>query len=559
MKYSIADRIIPCPKHINAKGGYSFYKNRIKVELKVPESEIMKIAYDMLDSFCTLGHIKPDFVITFRRIDEHTDPDRRLDKCKTTDQAYIIKPVLDNGVYAGLDLMAYTDIGLYYAASTLFQTIEEVNDKEVEIPFIDVADWPTVAYRGLFLGDYLKNIKNTSLLKYNALDDVYNTKNREKKNDIYIECDRYGVTVFTVLFSWGDSEDAIRKTIQQENKKNILFWISDDADENELFEETVKLIEIYRDLKKTDAELKMGIVTNFKGDKVFDKLNKLTVPEGFLVSYCDKNKTYDTNVKDIVAPSMAGYSKGVGEFGIYPLIAFDEKSFFPWTAPEFIQYRCSEFARIKANKVMGFSPFACSFNRFNIAALSEWLWNPRSRNTVDFIRAYSYREDLDFDKFENFLYYISFASWSLQRSGFIQCITEDEINLKNLKAFPRVNQMISDSYKAMKIAECLTNKSYAAEARVTYCSIGSYIYTKKLLDLISHKKYNKKKFDAYRAKLEEAAKSVYEALMEWGELMKVNEGAYETFVYDTAKAFLYLPKHIDILAGVTHESEGTAS
>jgi hypothetical protein len=47
--------------------------------------------------------------------------------------------------------------------------------------------------------------------------------------------------------------------------------------------------------------------------------------------------------------------------------------------------------------------------------------------------------------------------------------------------------------------------------------------------------------------------------MEWVELMKVNAGAYETFVYDTAKAFLHLPKHIDVLAGVTQENEGAVN
>lgn len=554
MKYKIKDRIIPCPKYISAKEGYAFFRNRTKIVLKIEETTVIKSGYDLLNSLCSEGYLNPDFVITLKRLDEYYT-DKKLERCENLDQAYIIKPVIVDKVYSGIDLMAYTDVGLYYACSTLYQAIEQISEKEIDIPYIDVTDWPSCTYRGLFLGDYIRCLDKTSFLKLNALDFVYNTKSREKEDKIYADCEKYGVTVFSAVFEWDNPKEIFERLWIKEKRNNLLFWIKDECEESDLHYEANRIIEAFIDYKKDCPELKAGIITNSKGNKTFDRIFALSQPEDFSISYCDKLKTYNTDVRELTDSTVSAYTKKGGLFGIYPMIAYDSKSFFLWTAPEFIQFRCSEFDRINAHKVMGYTPFACSFSKFNIAAFSEWLWNPKGRNTIDFIKAYSYKNNLDFDKFENMLYYLTFASWSLQRSNFVQVICDDPIDFKKIKKLPKLSQMTNDSLKAIKFAEMLQDQSYIDEAKATYSALVAYSMTRKLAKLDSAKKPDQKKYLQYLQKLDDSCKTVYTCLMEWAEFVKEEAGAYDAFIYETAKAFLHLPKLFDRFGSVKEESD----
>lgn len=558
MKYSIADRIIPCPKCVKGKQGYSFFKNRIQIVLKTEETPPIKTGIDLLESFCEKGYIKPDFVITLKIIDENYE-DKRLNKCCCKDQAYVIKPVISDKVYSGLDLLAYTDIGLYYACTTLHQVIRNVSERQIEIPFIEIVDWPSIPYRGLFLGDCIESLPKTSFIKLNALDFVYDTKNKEKEDEIYANCEKYGVTVFSVVFEWDDPKAIFERLYKNEKRNNILFWISEGADEAELYYETGRIVEAFNEFSKQEPLLKGGIITNHKGTKTFERVFAMKLPAGFSISYCDKIKTYNTEVKEITDSCISAFTKRDGLMGIYPMIAFDSKSFFLFTAPEFIQFRCLEFDRIDAFKVMGYTPFACIFINFNITAFAEWLWNPKGRNTIDFIKAYSYKKGLDFDKYENFLYYLTFASWSLQRSNFVQCICEETIDFKQLKKLPRLNQMANDTLKSIKFAESMGDAALINEAKVTYSAINAYAMTKKLLKISSAKKPNRKKYIHYREKLDEYVKTAYTSLMDWAELAKQEAGTYNVAVYDTAKAFLHLPSYFnkfpDIIKEIVSETQ----
>ena len=540
MKFSVKDRIIPCPKNIKANESFTFFRNRTKVILKAEKSPILSNAYEMLNSLCSDGYINPDFIITLKKIDEYYEY-KELEKCINKKQAYIIRPVIKDKIFAGLDLMAYTDVGLYYACTTLYQTIIQISDKEIEIPVLEVSDWPSIEYRGLFLGDYIKCLPYTSMLKLNALDYVYNTKNKEKEKEIYSDCDRYGITPFSAVFEWEDPAEIFEKLYKSEHKNNLLFWMNEQWDEAELYYETTRILDAFNAYSKEDNQLEAGIITNFKGDKTFDRIFNQPLPNNFSISYCDKTKTYNTDVREITDASIAAFAKNSGKFGIYPMIAFDINTFFLWTSPEFIQFRCAEFDRIKAHKVMGYTPYACSFLKFNISAFAEWLWNPKGRNTIDFIKAYAYRENLDYDKYENMLYYLTFASWSLQRSNFVQCLNEETVDFKKLKKLSRPKQMANDAQRASKYAQLLENPILINETQATYSAIIAYDLTKKLLRLSSLKKPNRRKYLICREKLDEACKSVYTSLMGWAEHMKKESGAYDTYIHETAKAFLHLP------------------
>jgi len=539
MKFSVKDRIIPCPKNIKARGSFTFFRSRTKVNLDVDMSPVIASAYEMLHSLCLPGYLDPEFVITLKKIDQQYEG-KELDKCVNKKQAYVIKPVMKDKVYSGVDLLAYTDVGLYYACSTLYQTVIPVSDKEIEIPVLEVSDWPSIEYRGLFLGDYVTCLSHTSSLKLNALDYVYSTKNKEKEKEIYDDCARFGITPFTAVFKWDDPADIFKTLYKKEHKNNLLFWMDEQWDDVEIYHETVKILEAFSQYSKEDDCLEAGIITNFKGDKTFERIFNLKLPENFSISYCDKIKTYNTDVREITDASIAAFTRKDGKFGIYPMIAFDVNTFFPWTVPEFIQFRCAEFDRIRAHKIMGYTPYSCSLLKFNIAAFAEWLWNPKGRNTIDFIKAYAYREKLDFDKYENMLYYLTFSSWSLQRSNFVQCLNEETVDFKNLKKLTRPNQMASDAQRACKYAKLMDNPILVSEAQATYSAIEAYDYTRKLLKLSSRRNPDRNRYIVYKERLNEACKAVYTSLMEWGEHMK-QAGAYDTYIHETAKAFLHLP------------------
>jgi hexosaminidase len=71
------------------------------------------------------------------RVGEKTGPDSR--------EAYHLSVTND-----GVLLRARTSAGLFYAAETLLQTIEQSNSNAY-LPFLEIEDWPSVAYRGTMI------------------------------------------------------------------------------------------------------------------------------------------------------------------------------------------------------------------------------------------------------------------------------------------------------------------------------------------------------------------------------------------------------------------------
>ncbi len=541
MKSQIRDRIIPLPKSIKAKGGYEYYKNRIMIMLKTDLNPLIESGLSLLERYTEKRYIKAEFTIELAILNRNY-VEKGLNKCENLDQAYIIKPIIKNKKYSGVKLLAYTDLGLYYACTSLYQLILPVSPKKVEIPLVTIYDWPSIDYRGLNLGNYEKKLREASFYKLNAIDLDASIPN----TSIYDKCNQTGIRPFKTYYEWEDPLSLMEKAAKDDKSKDLVFWMHEDWTESQLMERTNQLIKSYNEFSKDNKRIKIGIVTNEKSKTTFEKLFGLNIPSGFSISYCDREKTYSTDVKELTDSNFKKAAKREITRGIYPMIAFDQEAFFFWTAPEFIKFRCAEFERIGLQKVMGYLPYAYELSDFNITAFAEWLWNPKGRNTVEFIKAYSHKHKLDFDFLENCLYYLTYPSWSLQRSNFVQIVCQEMINFKKLEKISKLGQMIKDAANAAKYARHLNHEDFLVEAQTLYFSYMAYKETMILLNLTTAKNLQKKKYIESLDKLTLYCTNFHDHLMEWLDKKKDQLGAYDLVVIETAKSFLRLPEYFKL-------------
>jgi len=141
------------------------------------------------------------------------------------------------------------------------------------------------------------------------------------------------------------------------------------------------------------------------------------IPPEVGVIYYDGGKTYNSTRDPMIYPLLENFAAKGGWLGVVPQLTASYAVIAPWTGPQFIKYRMTEFVD---KKVRTLSAYATPHNRlydFNVTAAAEWSWNAHGRSEHQFATAYATRHRIkDPDAFADWAIMLGPVSWDVYGS-----------------------------------------------------------------------------------------------------------------------------------------------
>src|SRR3989339_1236048 len=127
----------------------------------------------------------------------------------------------------------------------------------------------------------------------------------------------------------------------------------------------------------------------------------------------------------MIYPLLADYAQSGRRLGVYPQVTPNWYTTFPWTAPQFIHFRATEFVDKHLDNICGYAVPDRTYYDFNMKALAEWLWNAKGRTPAEFARAYALQQGYaDSDLYAQWALKAGEAGWALAEAGFIKYLAE---------------------------------------------------------------------------------------------------------------------------------------
>jgi len=446
------DRLVPLPKEINVEGSVVVRAGQVGLNSCDRSSPVLRTATELIRAFAKGKSEDVSFTISLALCDDEAlnigeEVKNRLVALPNWEQAYAILWMNGKSTQPGLLLVANTDQGLLFAARTLALLVDlpgDVgSDTQLEIPLLNVTDWPDLAERGQWGGNSVSDLPWTSQWKLNVLEagaratlDDVGEPTADIRRDLLDQGARLGVKVVPFIshieqisqaaglmdhediISTPDpsqplpsdyvpglcmSSEATQELIEgwledlaaTEGVTDIQVWLSEGAAPcycekcrgKEPFAMEVSCISrAFERVRLRHPQVRLRILLSQGSFPVNDKILAM-VPEQVGITYYDGGRTYDSSAKPMIYPLLEDYARSGRWLGVYPQITHCWRTVFPWTAPQFIQYRAQEFVDKQLNCVIGYAVPSNRYHEFNVMALAEWSWNCRGRSPEDFSRA----------------------------------------------------------------------------------------------------------------------------------------------------------------------------
>ena len=380
------------------------------------------------------------------RIGELAVPDAaRLRELPNREQAYVMRPIgTDRLVLAALDPR-----GVFYAALTLRQLLEpKFSGNTVTLPLAVVTDWPDMAERGEWgcsssrdlewLADRKMNLVefhtehrvdeegapvtaiSQSLLRRGRLNAVKTVPIISHLNGLggrgvyeaYPELRGKGETarhrgsttnwapcasqpkLAEVLAGWmrGYAEHGVR---------DICCWLSESkgvycscescSKEGPYALEARAFVKAWRLARKDFPDLRIRILLTQGSYGTNDKV-LAEVPPEVGITYYDGGRTYDSSRDPMIYPLLEQYAAAGGWLGCYPQLTPSWRIVSPWSCPQFVKYRMTEFMDKKLACLGGYVVPDNRLFDFNVTAAAEWSWNAHGRDEREFALAWATRK-----------------------------------------------------------------------------------------------------------------------------------------------------------------------
>jgi len=116
------------------------------------------------------------------------------------------------------------------------------------------------------------------------------------------------------------------------------------------------------------------------------------IPPGVDVTYYDGGRTYDSAPKPMIDPLLEEYAAQGRWLGVYPQLTPSWRIVSPWSCPQFVKYRMTEFVDKKLACVVGYVVPDNRLFDFNVTAAAEWGWNAHGRSERQFAVAWATRQ-----------------------------------------------------------------------------------------------------------------------------------------------------------------------
>ena len=469
-------RVIPCPKTCEVAAVHAASPEN--VALTLPDGADPK--YDniraLLTPFAGATISSAPFSIVFALRD--TAPTALLGSAATilatapnADQAYVIVPRQQAGAFAGLLVCANTNLGLLYGARTLSQMLKA---EPGVLPELTLTDWPDMLERGQWGGSSTRDLAWLAARKFNVVEahatlscDDNGTGTASLPESMRAEAVREGIKLVPIILhleqiltnddlrrrlpklaSTPDpseplpsdytpgicfsNPDAIRilgdwmeSLARLPEITDIMLWLSESASPcfcpvcngKEPFAiEVAAAVKAFERAKtvKPDAALRLLLT---QGSYPVNELVLKAAPPDVKITYYHGGLTYDSSDKPMIYPLLEAFARSGRWLGVYPQVTNAWRTVTPFTGPQFIRARMTEFVEKKLSNVITYAVPSNDLHDFNVTAAAEWLWNNKDRDETAFARAWACANGIgDPDRFAEWAVAVGPAGWKLAGS-----------------------------------------------------------------------------------------------------------------------------------------------
>ncbi len=463
-------RVIPLPQKMKVSGKTSVPVSKIfcpELKLNAPDTKLIN---KLLEPF-RLNKSADNCVVELKL--KLVSGRSQLSTLPNSDQAYAITSSKKNGKTT-IQLTANTATGLLYAARTFTQLVKPPAKTDaktvIDIPLVNVVDWPDIAERGQW-GNYAHiSIPWFSKWKLNMIEIGAGAVIDQKGNPI-LKVDRnllkqgadYGIKMILYIphisviasrtllparyrkdlkhllpafarnksgkiVSYPDftSQVTIRllkawvmqmAEVQHKYHNEISIWLSEGeppkcytaSGKQVNYEMEVEALrQAYEAAKKRFPKIRMRIWLS-QGTRRAGK-NKVIIDLakklGMGIVYYDGGLTYISDKNPMIFPELADFAKNGGFTGVVPQLTNSWRTIAPMTSPQFVHFRTSEFAAKKISAIYGYTVPDRYFYDFNLTAMAEWSWNAKGRSPEEFAEAYAVSRGVKNPKL--------FAKWAMK-------------------------------------------------------------------------------------------------------------------------------------------------
>ncbi len=181
-------------------------------------------------------------------------------------------------------------------------------------------------------------------------------------------------------------------------------------------------VQAWRLAVKDYPDLRIRILLSQGSYKSNDKV-LAEIPPEVGITYYDGYKTYDPSPNPMIYPLLEEYAARGGRLGVYPILTPSYRIISPWTAPQFVKARMTEFVD---KKLTSFAAYVIGGNAlfdFNVTAAAEWGWNARGRSEREFALAWAMRQGMRADQAElaaDWAVQLGQVAWDLYGARLIQ-------------------------------------------------------------------------------------------------------------------------------------------
>ncbi len=371
----------------------------------------------------------------------------RIAALKQRDQAYVISRADDRTlIVTGLNPR-----GVYYGFLTLWQLVAPTLRQEggrwvVDIPLAEIVDWPDLAERGEWGGSVNRDLEALAQHKLNLCESHCRSLQVTPEGKGIVEfqpgliprgaaCATKVVPIITHLdqlqqtglfkvlpetlgvgdpAKWPTGGEAVKpacfanpRTIQvladwmvalarDPEVTDVSVWLSENAvscqcpqckPKGQFVLEAEAVARGYELARKVRPDIKLRVLLTQGSYKANDQVIA-SLPRDVGITYYDGGRTYDSSREPMIYPLLADYAKQGGWLGCYPQLTASWRIVCPWSGPQFIKARMTEFVDKGLACLCGYATPDNRFYDFNVTAAAEWSWNAHGRDEREFALAY---------------------------------------------------------------------------------------------------------------------------------------------------------------------------
>lgn len=471
--------VIPLPQEIHFEGFVTVKPAEVAVRVRSGGSDVEQAAATLLTkALGASADDKPRLELLLgvctregRLGDLQVPGAEKLATKPNHEQAYVIVPLSPTRlVLAGLD-----ERGVYYAALTLAQLLQANRSADsVTVPLARVLDWPDLGERGGWGGNMGSDFEWMSSRKLNLAEVQAKLSIAEDGTGtaafapelveqgrlhafrvvpIIPHLEQFGpLGLFTRLPEvrgvgpkaklQGHPYCEVPCSFQPRYQALLAKWMTDLAQikgvdticvwlsENELqcgcdqclaigefAAETRACVKAWRVAQQVRPNLKLRILLTQGSYKTNDKVLAEAPPE-VQISYYDGGRTYNSSRDPMIYPLLADFAGSGRWLGVYPQVNASWRIVCPWSSPQFMKVRMTEFVDKKLSNLCAYAPPHNRMYDFNLTAAAEWGWNAHGRDEREFAAAWATQRGLkDPERAADWAMLLGPVGWDVYGSG----------------------------------------------------------------------------------------------------------------------------------------------